>query len=199
MAVISGGYRQSVNEPLNASAKVRDALAAGLPGCPDTTSIVAIAEYIATIVHSDDLDDHQQPYITHPSRIAAAVQAAGGTPVQVALAWLHDTVEDHPDLTVEIVMSVFTSCLSGAATFTAADVTRLAAGLVAITHLRHEPRVLYWGRIRENEDAHFVKQFDINDNTLPWRVKGLEEGTRVRRAKKYQDARHFLGYDIPVH
>ena len=39
-------------------------------------------------------DKDGNPYIIHPEEVAELVEESGGTPQEVAAAWLHDTVED---------------------------------------------------------------------------------------------------------
>lgn len=46
------------------------------------------------------------PYYHHLARVAAAVtDVTNGKPEMVAAAWLHDTVEDHPDVVSDILIS----------------------------------------------------------------------------------------------
>ncbi|HVZ76122.1 MAG TPA: HD domain-containing protein [Candidatus Paceibacterota bacterium] len=48
----------------------------------------------------------QDPYWTHLKDVADLVEAAGGTPWEIAAAWLHDTVED-TSTTLEEIRVIF--------------------------------------------------------------------------------------------
>lgn len=57
--------------------------------------IIQRAKELATQAHQGQLRDTGAPYITHPSRVAEKVgQHPNNTPIWVAAAWLHDTIED---------------------------------------------------------------------------------------------------------
>ena len=60
--------------------------------------------------------------------------------------------------------------------------------VVALTHLKNEPRDHYYERIKKNPLALAVKLADIEDNTDPERLALLDEGTRSRLEKKYAKA-----------
>lgn len=49
------------------------------------------AEALARAAHEGQVDKAGQPYATHPERVAARV---AGDDELVAIAWLHDVVED---------------------------------------------------------------------------------------------------------
>jgi hypothetical protein len=55
------------------------------------------AEALAREAHAADLDKHEQPYVGHLERVVAGVLAEGHGPEAVAVAWLHDLLEDHPE------------------------------------------------------------------------------------------------------
>jgi (p)ppGpp synthase/HD superfamily hydrolase len=46
------------------------------------------------------------PYIVHPEDVANRVEAFGGTPSQIAAAWLHDVVED-TEVKLELIELLF--------------------------------------------------------------------------------------------
>ena len=48
-----------------------------------------------------------EKYIVHPAAVAKLVTFVGGTPNMIAAAWLHDTVEDVPTVTIEEIYSEF--------------------------------------------------------------------------------------------
>jgi len=43
------------------------------------------------------------PYIVHPGAVVSLVKTVSHTPQMVAAAWLHDTVEDCPNVTLELI------------------------------------------------------------------------------------------------
>ena len=58
-------------------------------------AIVETAEAIARSAHAGQIrKDGRTPVIEHPRNVAAIVRAAGASPVVIAAAWLHDTIED---------------------------------------------------------------------------------------------------------
>lgn len=48
-----------------------------------------------------------EPYINHPAAVAEIVRAVPHTPEMLAAAWLHDTVEDCPDVSLSKIMELF--------------------------------------------------------------------------------------------
>lgn len=103
------------------------------------------AKEIATFAHEGQKRTDGSPYINHPSRIADAVEAR-----LKPIAWLHDVVED-TQVSLE-------------------DLKRVGFPLYIIeavdllTHRKHDPNLVYWGKIKGNPDALAVKLADINDN-----------------------------------
>ena len=52
------------------------------------------AKDIATKAHEGQVDKAGMPYIDHPRRVAERVAQVDGRPEAIAVAWLHDVVED---------------------------------------------------------------------------------------------------------
>ena len=52
------------------------------------------AKDIATKAHEGQVDRAGMPYIDHPRRVAERVAQVDGRPEAIAVAWLHDVVED---------------------------------------------------------------------------------------------------------
>ena len=48
-----------------------------------------------------------EPYIVHPAEVAHIVSSVKHTPEMLAAAWLHDTVEDVPGITIELIRGKF--------------------------------------------------------------------------------------------
>lgn len=64
----------------------------------ESSDLVARAEALARDAHAGQTRPNQrrQPVWEHLAEVAATVAAEGGSPIQVAAAWLHDVVEDTP-------------------------------------------------------------------------------------------------------
>ncbi len=62
------------------------------------SNLISKAEEFATKAHEGhtEKDANKTPYIFHIQKVAHLVELSGGTPEEVAAAWLHDTVEDTP-------------------------------------------------------------------------------------------------------
>jgi (p)ppGpp synthase/HD superfamily hydrolase len=71
--------------------------------------LVARAEEAARRLHDGQMRKGEagEPYAAHLQEVATLVAAWGGDPLAVALAWLHDTVEDNPGYEVEDVEEEF--------------------------------------------------------------------------------------------
>ncbi len=115
--------------------------------------LVHRAMHVALMSHQGDRNKHDgELYLLHCHRVAFLVEQAGGDDVQIAIAWLHDVVED-TKTTKEDIAWIF------------ADEPRVVAGVVAITKIGHEPHETTLDRIAANFDASFVKFYgDSMDN-----------------------------------
>lgn len=137
------------------------------------------ARVVATSAHGRQRDKAGRPYIDHPARVAASVAAeVGARHAAVAVAWLHDVVED-TDVTLDELRRAFGEVIADA--------------VDAITRRSGEGAEAYYARVRANELALIVKRFDIADNLDPERVRLLDEVTAERLARKYRTARQELG------
>jgi hypothetical protein len=133
---------------------------------------IALAEF----AHRNQQDKAGLPYIEHPKRVLASVQARGALPFVQMAAVLHDVTEDTP-FTREMLESLGFS--------------------EAVTHVVWE---LDRGNGREGDDyyllmsdeAALIKDCDIADNLLPWRQSYLSSSTQIRLELKYSKARELL-------
>lgn len=77
-------------------------------------TLIKKAEEFATKAHEGqtEKDTLKTPYIFHPKKVAELVTLSGGSPQEIASAWLHDVVEDTP-ITIEIIESEFGSEVAG--------------------------------------------------------------------------------------
>ncbi len=112
----------------------------------------------------------KQPFVCHPMRVAAAAQDAGMHQEFIAVAWLHDVIED-TDVTMK---SLFDKGLSSAQLHTLEALTQRKG---TETYYEYITRVCKAGR-----RARLIKKFDILDNlvTLPEEMSGMKR--RYHRA-----------------
>ena len=104
------------------------------------------------------------PAIEHAERVAKLTEAYGGDEATVALALVHDIVED-TETTIE-------------------DVKKLVPGLrdrlVAITRLKGEPYFEYIERVASDPSARIVKVADLIDHLSPERIEAIP-GSLIER------------------
>lgn len=130
------------------------------------------ARVFATEYHADDLNKHDgERYIYHVQRVAEHLRRAGADDVIIAIAWLHDVVED-TSATLEEIRERFGD--------------RIGDAVDAITHRPHEPRTDYYERVGANRDALIVKMSDGRDNQDPARKANLSPDVRERLDLKYR-------------
>lgn len=170
---------------------------------------LADAKALAEYAHRNQVDKAGEPYIGHPMRVLATVQAQGVQPYVQIAAVLHDVTED----------TAFTSDILLALGFSEAAVriVRLldrdrSEGIFnncgdhegykinGVTKWLgfHKPELTldkdeyYYAAIKANRDATIVKLADIQDNLSPWRQAYLEPATQQRLRAKYAKALEIL-------
>jgi len=123
--------------------------------------------------HYQEVDQAGLPYITHPMRVMLSVKAKGYDEDHQIVAILHDVVENS-DVTLQDLRD-------------AGYKDRVVNALALLTKTKGEPNVVYYQRIRGDEDglALVVKLADIEDNTDPNRLVLLDLDTRARLTDKY--------------
>ena len=144
-----------------------------------TLELSHLARGIAMTAHLGQKDKGGEPYIGHPARIALAVERANYEDEAVAVAWLHDVVEDTPWDLHDLMGVGFPPEVINA--------------VEAITHRSHESRADYYTRVKENRLAHIVKWYDVEDNASEKRMALLAPETQERLKAKYVKARELLG------
>lgn len=154
-----------------------------LPDC------IALAEF----AHRNQADKAGLPYIDHPKRVLAAVQAQGALPYVQMAAILHDVTEDTaftPEMLLELGVPS-----------SAVEIVKLLDRGLSETAWYHEPDTddpitkeeFYYQRIKDRPEAKMIKLADIADNTLPWRLAYLPEAEQERlRDRKYKKALELL-------
>ncbi|GAB3410341.1 hypothetical protein GCM10027515_30560 [Schumannella luteola] len=138
----------------------------------------AWAEAIARQAHAGQTDKLGEPYIAHPTRVAARFDPIAQSTEHVA-ALLHDVIED----------SAWTPALLRDAGIRRETI----AAVLLLTRDAGTTPDEYYARIRQHPIARAVKLADIDDNTAPDRVARLDPATRERLAAKYTAARAALG------
>lgn len=166
---------------------------------------VALAEY----AHRNQVDKAGLPYIEHPKRVLAKVQAQGVAPYVQIAAILHDVTEDTA-FTSDILLSLgFSEAAvrlvrlldrgrSEGIYKNCGDHQGYEIGNVTKWLGFHRPELCltkdeyYYAAIKANRDATVIKLADIEDNLSPWRQAYLEPETQSRLRAKYAKALEIL-------
>jgi len=72
----------------------------------DLTNIEARAELVARAAHKDQKYG-EQPYSVHLEDVVRRIKQITDDPELIAAAWLHDTVEDSPVVTIDDIRQLF--------------------------------------------------------------------------------------------
>jgi (p)ppGpp synthase/HD superfamily hydrolase len=102
---------------------------------------------IAAAAHAGQQDKEGQPYITHPLRVMARVEAGDAQIVAV----LHDVVEDTPTTLDDLRQAGFSESI--------------VAAVACVTHAQKDSYADYVVRCKGNEVARQVKLADLEDNS----------------------------------
>lgn len=164
------------------------------------TDAIALAEF----AHRNQLDKAGLPYIDHPRRVLAKVQAQGCLPYVQIAAILHDVTEDTaftPQILLDLGFSpaavnvVRLLDRNESAEMFLVDARRGSGG--AFEGITQDD--YYYECIREDPGAYKVKMADMDDNTEEWRLSYLPTDMRRRLLDKYSHGRRVLmrGYRFP--
>lgn len=173
------------------------------------TDAIRLAEF----AHGNQFDKAGLPYIDHPKRVLAKVQAQGALPYVQIAAILHDVTEDTPftpemlidlgfsEAAVEVVKLLDRGISSD--TFDVENYGRDVGGVI-----KGKPWYLalggtgrddfYYLQIRENPAARLIKSADMEDNLSPWRLSYLSPNSQRRLRRKYQYAKLVLDGNDPA-
>lgn len=143
------------------------------------TLLIDQAREIAEDVHGDQLDHAGEPYVSHLAHVAAAVaRRLPGNEVAVAVAWLHDSLEDQ---------------LERARSRVFAMPLKVVRPVLILTKLGSDSDLdAYYRRIRGDEISLAVKLEDVMHNRDPARLARLAPDLRARLTAKYDRALHLL-------
>lgn len=149
--------------------------------CPDckgiegTVTFVTFAKELATLAHRGQYRRHKdgtasnEAYIHHCERVARHFDE---WPAAQATAWLHDSMEDHPDKVNRVALEA------------AVIPQDVIAAIEAITKMPGEDYITYLQRVKANRIARAVKIRDIIDN--------LASDPTDSQIEKYAHALWFL-------
>lgn len=150
---------------------------------PSHTLPLAEVEAIAREAHATQRDKAGRPYTEHLRAVADGVRSRGGSPEQIAAAWLHDAIEDNALSERWLETAALTPYTK--------DIVR------ALTkHPGEEPKT-YARRILDTPGARLVKEADLAHNANPARLAELDGPTRTRLTAKYANMRALLGIGPP--
>ncbi len=136
----------------------------------DQDVMVSLARSLATAAHRGQVDKAGAPYIAHPARVAARLDA----PMEQATAWLHDVIEDTA-VTLDDLRA-------------AGVPPRVVDAVEVLTRERGEDPQRYYARVAADELALRVKRADIADNADERRLAALDRATGDRLRAKYAHA-----------
>ena len=138
------------------------------------------ARLVATAAHAGQVDKGGAPYIEHPAFVADRVRWLGGDEVAVAVAWLHDVVEDTA-VSLDALAAVFP-----------AGVVEAVDG---VTRRQGEGYEAFVARAAAGARSRLVKLADVEHNLDVSRLPGggvdLSDADRSRLAR-YERARGVL-------
>jgi (p)ppGpp synthase/HD superfamily hydrolase len=110
-----------------------------------------IARGIATLAHRGQYRrDGRTPYIAHPNAVADRLEARGADDETLAVAWLHDVLEDAGLTTDELRERGISE--------------RVASAVLVLTHMPDEPYENYLRGVKADPIARVVKVEDMLHN-----------------------------------
>lgn len=151
------------------------------------------ARALAVTAHAGATDKAGQPYIGHPRAVAAITErlareagwTIGEVNAAVAVAWLHDVVEDCKWVSAAMLREQW------------GFPQVVVDAVVALTRLPGEDDGVYLRRVKDSTPlARLVKHADLLHNTDPDRLAVLDEVLRARLIRKY--VRAFQALDLPL-
>lgn len=159
---------------------------------------IALAEF----AHRNQTDKAGMPYIEHPRRVLANVQAQGAPAYVQMAAILHDVTEDTaftcdilltlgvPEAAVNIVRLVDRE----ASARKLADLKFPGISYVEARLALSKNGIddFYYSEIKKNHGAKMLKFADIGDNLQPWRLDYLPEEKQEYLQDKYRKALDIL-------
>lgn len=131
---------------------------------------LGIAIRIAVEAHDGQKDKAGMPYILHPLKVMHYTKSVDQE--IMAIAVLHDTVEDNKNITYSYLREQGLS-------------DRVIDGVRCLTKVPGETYSEYIDRVKANRDAIIVKMADLRHNSDLRRLKGISQKD-IDRTIKYQ-------------
>lgn len=132
------------------------------------------AQLLATQLHANQRDKAGKPYVQHLKAVADNLIAP--TDEMLAVAWLHDSVED-TNITLDEIKYEFGQ--------------EITEAIEAISKRPNEDYQHYLMRVKQNPLARAVKIADLTHNSDLSRLPVIQEKD-LKRQKKYLHAKQFL-------
>ena len=133
-------------------------------------SYLGIAIRIAVEAHDGQFDKGGNPYILHPLKVMHYTKSSDEE--VLAIAVLHDAIEDNKDITYEYLIREGLS-------------QRIILGIMALTKVPGQTFEQYKEGVKANPDAVVVKMADLRHNSDIRRLKGVSQKD-IDRIAKYQ-------------
>lgn len=147
-----------------------------------SSPVLAKAYDLAIQAHAYVRRTSGEAYINHPLRVAISLQQRGFSDEVIAIAVLHDAVEDS-DLTIESLRR------RGFSEF-------IVTGVESVTKREGEAYLDAVGRAAAHPGGRLVKLADVSDNSSEEQLAPLSEEKRVRVTAKYASAKVVLNAAI---
>lgn len=153
---------------------------------------IALAEF----AHRNQTDKAGLPYIDHPKRVLATVQAQGVQPYVQMAAVLHDVPEDTAFSHDILTTLGFSEAVTNLTRLLDRDYSARVHRRLGVEWGDHESfpdaDTFYYDQIKANREATIIKLADIRDNLSGWRIVYLPEETQGRLKAKYAKALKIL-------
>lgn len=133
-------------------------------------SYLGTAIRIAVEAHDGQFDKGGNPYILHPLKVMHYTKSSDEE--VLAIAVLHDAIEDNKDITYEYLIREGLS-------------QRIILGIMALTKVPGQTFEQYKEGVKANPDAVVVKMADLRHNSDIRRLKGVSQKD-IDRIAKYQ-------------
>jgi len=136
--------------------------------------------FLGTLVHAQDKDLADEPYIGHVMRVVTGCRTKEGEIV----AGIHDVIEDHPEFTLDdLTIMGFTEYQ--------------IKGVDNITRRPGESKDSYYARVMLQNNSLDAKISDLTDNSRLERLKVVTDKDRERTAN-YLRAIELLSSKFPL-
>lgn len=145
-------------------------------------NVIDRAAHVAMMSHGGDKNKHDgELYMLHVHRVAYLVKQANGTDHQIAVAYLHDVVED-TFVTLNDLRLLFDDSI--------------VKSVDAITKRDGESEDQYLERVKANRDARFVKFFGDSMDNFRRNHLITDNDKALKFARRYSKVFSVLAFDF---